>query len=558
MESIKKRNKLSYSIKPFCGSINKLLILIAVFSLLATTTIHPVPANACASGDMNGDGQVTVADALLALQIATGLVPTTASALANGDVNGDGIINATDALLILRRAVGLTNTISGAFTYSNGAGIQAATVTASTGSTCGTAVSDSKGNYSIPVYLNGAYTVAPTIFGNIFNPTSLSATVNGTNVTGVNFTEQSNILPITVNGSLCSSGSYTNKPCVSVTICSPGTSTCQTINDILLDTGSYGLRILNQAMTVPLTQVASGSGQLAECVQFGDGSSEWGPVQMASVILGNEPAVQIPVHVVNQSFGVPPSGCNGQYADTSPTEAGFNGILGVGLFGEDCGSICTTSANNPGYYYACTGSTCTVTTVPDAKQVINPVAALPADGDNNGVLVLLPSVALGGVPSVSGGLIIGIGTQTNNQPATATGYPADPTYGEFTTSFGGNTFTDGGFIDSGSNGLYFDASTRLITQCSKYSNASGYFCPSTTLSLSATNSGYTGSPSGTVNFEIGNVSDLFNTSNNVFSEFGGYSQGEFDWGLPFFFGKEVFVGIEGTTSSLGTGPYWAY
>ena len=57
------------------------------------------------------------------------------------------------------------------------------------------------------------------------------------------------MLPITVNGSLCSINSYINKPCVSVTVCTPGTSTCQTIDDILLDTGSFGLRIFKQVLT---------------------------------------------------------------------------------------------------------------------------------------------------------------------------------------------------------------------------------------------------------------------------------------------------------------------
>ena len=46
--------------------------------------------------------------------------------------------------------------------------------------------------------------------------------------------------------------SYPNKPCVSVTVCSPGTSTCQTISDILLDTGSTGLRIFKSLLTASL------------------------------------------------------------------------------------------------------------------------------------------------------------------------------------------------------------------------------------------------------------------------------------------------------------------
>ena len=58
-------------------------------------------------GDMNGDGKVTAADALLALRIAVGLVPSTPAEIAIGDLNGDGKITAADALLILRKAVGL-------------------------------------------------------------------------------------------------------------------------------------------------------------------------------------------------------------------------------------------------------------------------------------------------------------------------------------------------------------------------------------------------------------------------------------------------------------------
>jgi hypothetical protein len=32
----------------------------------------------------------------------------------------------------------------------------------------------------------------------------------------------------------------------------------------------------------------------------------------------------------------------------------------------------------------------------------------------------------------------------------------------------------------------------------------------------------------------------------------------FDWGVPFFFGRNVFVAIEGSSTPGGTGPYVAY
>jgi hypothetical protein len=355
-------------------------------------------------------------------------------------------------------------------------------------------------------------------------------------------------MSITVNGSLCSGNpTYPNEPCVSVTICAPGTTNCQTINDILLDTGSYGLRIFHDVLTVPLTQVASGSGFLAECVQFGDGSSTWGPVQMASVILGSEPAVQIPIQVVNQNFGTPPSHCTSPNStpDTSPSEANYNGILGVGLFAQDTGLYFSCSG-------AASGSACAATT-PNVN-VINPVAALPVD--NNGVIVQLPGIqSQGGVASsASGSLILGIGTQSNNIPSGVTAYGANQV-AEFTTTFNGVQYPHS-FIDSGSNGLFFPALASLLPTCPSPNGA--WYCPPAATSLSATNTGAGGSPSGSVQFLIGNADSLFNTGNGVLGELGGSGVNSFDWGLPFFFGRSVFIGINGTSSSLGTGPYWAY
>ena len=376
-------------------------------------------------------------------------------------------------------------------------------------------------------------------------------------VTGGN--AAANVVPISVNGSLCSSAfnaTYPNKPCVSVTVCTPGTATCQTINDILLDTGSYGLRIFNQVLTVPLTQVTVPLGNLANCVQYVDGSADWGPVQSADVVLGGEPAVTVPIQVINAAFATVPTACG--TPDASPAAAGFNGILGVGLFAEDCGSWCTTACGLPdctqnGVYYACSGSNCSGTTVPLNIQVQNPVAHLPVD--NNGVLVQLPVVPLGGAASLNGQLLLGIGTQTNNTPSGVTVFPANPTSAEFTTVFNGTTFINS-FIDTGSNGLFFGSS--VFTVCG------GWYCPSSTQTLSATTKGFTGTPSVNVPFKIGNATSLFNSGNHVFMELGGSLPGSFDWGLPFFYGRNVFVGIEPSPglklspSPLGIGPYWAY
>ena len=359
----------------------------------------------------------------------------------------------------------------------------------------------------------------------------------------------SNVMAITVNGSLCSNNSYVNKPCVSVTVCTPGTSNCQTIDDILLDTGSSGLRIFKQALNVSLVQVIGDSGPLAECVQYADGSSDWGPVQIASVILGNEPAVQVPIQIIDSTFCIIPIAC--QNADKTPTDAGFNGILGVGLFAQDCGSACSNSPDN-GMYYTCTGSGCNGSAVALLSQVQNPVALLPQD--NNGLMVELPSVSLGGVPSVNGYLVLGIATQSNNIPSGVKTYPANLN-GEFTTKFNGISYSS--FLDTGSNGFFFPSpSSNVLPDCS-YPD-SGWFCPSSTKSFSAINKGSSGSPSGTVSFQIGYFDMLTASSNNVFAEIGGDAAGEFDWGLPFYFGRNVFFGLEGTESSLGSGLYWAY
>ena len=57
-------------------------------------------------GDVNGDGLVDQADALLVVRYSMGLVDSLPLPQ-NGDVNGDGTIDTQDALLIVRMNMGL-------------------------------------------------------------------------------------------------------------------------------------------------------------------------------------------------------------------------------------------------------------------------------------------------------------------------------------------------------------------------------------------------------------------------------------------------------------------
>jgi len=369
-----------------------------------------------------------------------------------------------------------------------------------------------------------------------------------------------NVMSVTVGGA-CSG--YNNEPCVSVTICSPSNpSQCQTINNILLDTGSFGLRIFNSLITVPLTPINSGNSSLAECVQFGGGNSQWGQVKYAYVQLGSEPKVAVPILAIDPNYNVPPPACSSDQSvqDVSPAESGYNGILGVGLFAQDCGDNCVTDSGN-GQYFACTGNNCACGATADlTAQVRNPVDALPTD--NNGVMLSLPAVGAGGAASVSGSLYLGIATQANNAvPNGVVAYEADG-YGEFLTKFAGYSSTKlSAFIDSGSNALYFPPPTNgALTACPS-SYGSDFYCPGSTQSLSAVIYGSGGSPNSTINFSVANASTL-PTSNFAFSNLAGTSVSGstvyFDWGLPFFFGRNVYVGIAGKTSSLNNSgnPYW--
>ena len=350
-----------------------------------------------------------------------------------------------------------------------------------------------------------------------------------------------------------------NSAFASVTICVPGTtSQCQTINDVLVDTGSFGFRVLASALTISLPQQKDSSGNpIGECLPFVS-SEVWGPVQMADFTIAGEKASSVAIQVIGSSSfsGVPPS-CSSQGPVASTlSELGANGVLGVGNFITDCGPGCAPgTTSNPGFYYSCPSSGCVVTTQTLAQQVSNPVSFFAKD--NNGVIIELPA-ATAPQPNLSGSLIFGIGTQSNNGLGGATVYTVDPNNGEFTTTFKGTAYNKA-FLDSGSNAIYFlDAATTGMPVCTAQGLTSWY-CPTGTINFTASNQAFPSGATTTINFSIGNAQTILSNSNDgVGPGLGGPNSGTFDWGLPFFYGRNVYVAIEGQGTPGGTGPYVAY
>lgn len=366
-----------------------------------------------------------------------------------------------------------------------------------------------------------------------------------------------NSAPLLIDNTIAANGNSINVPFVSVTVCRPGTSVCQTVDHILLDTGSEGLRLMAPyatSLALPALKTASGA-NAGECGKFATGYT-WGPLFQADVKIAGETASAIPIQVIDDSgasFPVAPSACSSAGASLGSLAAlGANGILGVGLFRQDCGNACVRSASS-GVYYACASGGCSGTTMALAQQLGNPVASFASD--NNGILVLLPAVGVGGATTLTGSLIFGIATQDNNALSGAVRYRAN-TSGNFTTTYKGKAYT-ASFIDTGSNGYFFSDSSIATCRVS-----TAFYCPTRTLDLSAVTAAYDGSASSTISFSIVSIDGLARstsaglvggTIDSPDSTLSGVNA--FDWGLPFFYGRRVFVGIE---DAGGGGAYWAY
>lgn len=373
----------------------------------------------------------------------------------------------------------------------------------------------------------------------------------------------SNQVAVVVASSTISSAR--NIPRVSVKVCAPGTGTCQTIDDIQVDTGSWGLRLTQDAVNSTLlsalpAQTVSGN-TVAECAGFADGFT-WGSVRSADLTIGGETASNVPIHILGDlaqsSAGGSNNSCASGTLNNTSTAIAAHGILGIGTAKYDCGSKCATTTAND-VYYGCTttgGTTsCTDSVVPLAQQVINPVRLFAVD--NNGVILNMPAVTSAGSTSASGFLTFGIGTQANN---------AVPTSGiqKLTTDYFGNvqsaslsgtSVNNSAFFDSGSNGLFY---TEGLTWCLR---ALGFYCPSSAVSRSPSVTGFNGTTA-SIALSIDNAETLFGDGGYAYNNVGGLLSGnDFDFGLPFFLGRTVYFNYDpaaGGTGGVATTAFVAF
>ena len=403
------------------------------------------------------------------------------------------------------------------------------------------------------------------ISGNANAQSNLDVTLNSSPWTG-----EMNVADLVVDSG--PDGRGVNRLYTSVKICQPGsTSVCKTIDHVLVDTGSVGLRLLASEVPVDLqlSPVGNpGDKVLLGCANFLDGSFAWGPLVLADVKLAGLSASNTTVQLVGHSDYRHLEGqCSSGDPIVTATDLGAKGILGVGLSKQDCGSACEPqsrrSARN-GRYFSCVDAACT--NVAGAalavdKQLQQVVARFPTD--NNGLAIQMDSVAYSGVPVARGKMIFGLGTRSNNHFASAQvlattnqGFLNGALSSAQGVGLGSFAST---FLDTGSNGIYFDFN---LPSCAPPYD-SGFYCPSSDTAFNVVLSG-AGAGQVSASFKVSNAAQLTSSGNFALPTLGGSISmvGGLDLGLPFFFGRTIVFGIDGMPGTgVGArtvnGPFYA-
>jgi len=326
-----------------------------------------------------------------------------------------------------------------------------------------------------------------------------------------------------------------NRMVVSVTVCAPGTGRCATIDDVMVDTGSTGLRL--EASAVPSSLrlpafVGPESKPLAECLRFVHDTA-WGPLHRTNLHIGGMTATDLPIQVIADDGGPQPAEC--PVSTVRPTS---NGTLGIGPWLVDCPGDCEQDDGHPGVFVDREGAWSPFRgAVPRAYRLPNPAAAFPGHG--NGVSFDLPMPPRDGAAQVVGTLTLGVVAAPDSLLNKARIVCIDGR-GHFTTLYGGKAYPDS-YIDSGTE-------TNIIPDADlpRCEGMSWAFCAIPDRSFTATMVGRGGAGIDLA-FMVGDYRGALERRVGAwdgFAEVNGNSMA-FVWGAPVFFGRQVSVIFDG-------------
>lgn len=339
-----------------------------------------------------------------------------------------------------------------------------------------------------------------------------------------------------------------NRLYTSVTLCVPGTTQCQTIDHIVIDTGSSGLRIFNSALTLTgLPAIKNAQGTLSTCQEFA-ASYMYGSLKQADIKMAGEVAANQPIQIVGDTqFPSAPDSCS----NGNPQIIGMgNGVIGID-------SASQQSNQGSMVYYQCANvnaGSCVEVLPTVSQQINNPISAFATD--YNGVILKMNDTLLKGSNSVTGQMIFGIGTQANNTVSPAAQLFKLNSYAELSAKATTGTSYNRSFFDTGSPFIaYSDPASKIPV------DQSGFFAPvSPTTQTLNTNIIDINQKMISMAYLVTNQTALDTTQHvfdNLVESFAVFSA-TFDWGLSFFFGKTVYMTFDGQNSVNGQGPWIAF
>ncbi len=225
---------------------------------------------------------------------------------------------------------------------------------------------------------------------------------------------------------------------------------------------------------------------VGECYQYVN-SFAFGSVKFVDFAIAGEKVANMPVQVIADtgSFAAVPAACSsgGGKPLLTVQDLGANGIIGVGTIATDCGGNARCRRVGGRRFIMTALSTgCAAIIARAAKEAPRSsncrTPSPPSPRDNNGTIVTLPTVPQTGAASITGTVVFGIGTQSDNALKAATVLPTtlstDPLGpGVVTVTFNGTKLTQS-FIDSGSTEYFFIDPT--ISVCTE-SSLSALYCP---------------------------------------------------------------------------------